>query len=369
MQTLSCTTGQPDHRYFIYIEKGITDLLYEREDVFGGYDHFVLITDKKVGKLHGGKVRRQLQSFNCPVTEITVEQGENSKRLENVQMIVDKMVHAGANRRSVIVALGGGVVGDLAGFCASIYMRGIDVIHLPTTLLAQVDSAIGGKTGVDLKSGKNLVGTFHQPKAVIVDPLLLETLPDDILADGMAEVIKYGCISSSKLFVRLLGYEYQEDLLEDMEDIIAKCIQIKINVVEKDEKEGGIRRILNFGHTIGHVIETYFNYEKYTHGEAVAIGMYQITKMSVREGITEQSSLENLKLVLDTYGLPTEMPEMSMDGIKEVLFRDKKMESDLLHLCVMPKIGKAEIVQMKRERAMALFQPEPDPVQETTPNA
>ncbi len=358
MQTLSCTTGQSEHRYFIYIEKGISDLLYEREDVFDGYDHFVVITDKKVGKLHGGKVRRQLQSFNIPVTEIIVEPGENSKKLENVQYIIERMIQVGATRRSAVVGLGGGVVGDLAGFCASIYMRGIDVIHLPTTLLAQVDASIGGKTGVDLDNGKNLVGTFHQPKAVIIDPLLLETLSDDILADGMAEVIKYGCISSSKLFVRLLGYEYQEDLLEDMEDIIAKCVQIKINVVEKDEKESGIRRILNFGHTIGHVIETYFNYEKYTHGEAVAIGMYHITKMSVREGITDQSALENLKLVLDTYGLPTDMPEMSAEGIKEVLFRDKKMESDILHLCVMPKIGKAEIVQMKREKAMALFQRE-----------
>ena len=172
----------------------------------------------------------------------------------------------------------------------------------------------------------------------------------------MGEFIKNGCISSAKLFVRLMGFEYQEDLLEDMEEIIAKCVQIKRNVVESDEKEKGLRRVLNFGHTIGHVIESYFEFKEYSHGEAVAIGMYQITKMSVREGITTPETLGNLQLILETYGLPYEMPEMDMNRVKEILYSDKKFENDVLNMCIITKIGKAEIVKIHKDQAIQLFQ-------------
>ena len=172
---------------------------------------------------------------------------------------------------------------------------------------------------------------------------------------NLSNFIKYGCISSSKLFLRLMSFQYQEDLLEDMEEIIAKCVTIKRNVVESDEKEAGIRRILNFGHTIGHVIESYFKFRRYTHGEAVAIGMYQITKMSTQEGITTPKALENLRFILETYGLPWELPEMETKKVVEILSKDKKFEGDILNVCIIPKIGKSEIVKIQKEQAIQLF--------------
>jgi 3-dehydroquinate synthase len=354
MKKLTCTTGETQS-YDIYIERGIRNRLHEMDPLFGAYRNIAIITDKNVGKHYLGMVKKQLKTYGGTVYSIVIDPGEGSKNLTTVDSIYADLVSYGITRADIIVALGGGVVGDIAGFCAATYLRGIDYVQIPTSLLAQVDSSVGGKTGVDLPSGKNLVGAFKQPKCVIIDPVFLETLDDRFLMDGMAEVIKYGCISSSKLFVRLLGYQYQEDLLEDMEDIVAKCVQIKRNVVESDEKEHGPRRILNFGHTIGHVIETYFGYETYTHGEAVAIGMYNITKMSVREKITEPDALENLAVIFDTYGLPYEMPEMDPERIKQIVATDKKMDGDVLNVCVMPKIGKAEIVKIHKENAIQLF--------------
>ncbi len=354
MKKLTCTTAE-HHEYDIYIEKGLKDRLHEMDALFGHYRNIVIITDKNVGKHYLGTVKKQLKSFGGDVYSIVMEPGEVNKTLATVENVYYDLVKYGITRSDVIVALGGGVVGDIAGFCAATYLRGIDYVQIPTSLLAQVDSSVGGKTGVDLSSGKNLVGAFNQPTCVIIDPLFLETLSDHFLMDGMGEVIKYGCISSGKLFVRLLGYQYQEDLLEDMEDIVAKCVQIKRNVVESDEKEKGMRRILNFGHTIGHVIETYFGYGTYSHGEAIAIGMYNITRMTVREKITDPESLENLAVIFDTYGLPYEMPAMEADKVKAILATDKKLEGDILNLCVMPKIGTAEIVKLHKDKAIQLF--------------
>ncbi|MDD4692055.1 MAG: 3-dehydroquinate synthase [Eubacterium aggregans] len=354
MKKLTCTTGE-EHQYDIFIERGIKDRLHEMDGLFGKYRNIVIITDKNVGKHYLGLVKKQMKSFGGNVYSIVMEPGEGNKNLAAVEGIYNELVAYSVTRSDLIVALGGGVVGDIAGFAAATYLRGIDYVQMPTSLLAQVDSSVGGKTGVDLPSGKNLVGAFKQPQCVIIDPLFLETLDDHFLMDGMAEVIKYGCISSGKLFVRLLGYQYQEDLLEDMEDIVAKCVQIKRNVVEHDEKETGLRRILNFGHTIGHVIETYFGYGSYSHGEAVAIGMYNITRMTVREGITDPEALENLAVIFDTYGLPYEMPEMDLDRVRQILDTDKKMDGDVLNLCVMPKIGKAEIVKIHKSKAIQLF--------------
>lgn len=355
MKELTCTT-ENKHQYKIMIGNGLKEHLYEMDEVFGSYRSIVIISDKNVAKLYLSNVRKQLRSLGTEVYTIVIPAGEESKNLAQVEEIYYKLMDIGITRSDAIVALGGGVVGDLAGFCAATYMRGIDFVQIPTSLLAQVDSSVGGKVGVDLGFGKNLVGAFHQPKAVIIDPEFLDTLDDHYLTDGMGEVIKYGCISSAKLFVRLMGFEYQEDLLEDMEEIIAKCVQIKRNVVESDEKEKGLRRVLNFGHTIGHVIESYFEFKEYSHGEAVAIGMYQITKMSVREGITAPETLGNLQLILETYGLPYEMPEMDMNRVKEILYSDKKFENDVLNMCIITKIGKAEIVKIHKDQAIQLFQ-------------
>lgn len=355
MRKINCTTEEKRETP-IFIERGLKDHFFEMDEFFSKYRNLVIITDKNVGKHYMGLIKKQLKTFGGTVFGIVIDPGEPSKNLSTVEKIYYDLSKHGVTRADAIVALGGGVVGDIAGFAAATYMRGIDYFQIPTSLIAQVDSSVGGKTGVDLDTGKNLVGAFYPPKAVFVDPDFLNTLDDHFVMDGMAEVIKYGCISSSKLFVRLMGYQYQEDLLDDMEDIVTKCLQIKRNVVEEDEKEAGVRRILNFGHTIGHVIETYFGFGKYTHGEGVAIGMYNMTKMSVAEGITQKEDLENLGQILDLYGLPKEMPEMDMHKVQQILMNDKKLEGDILNICVIPRIGTAEIVRVYKDKAIQLFE-------------
>lgn len=355
MKELTCTT-QNRHQYKIMIENGLKDRISQMGEIFGNYQKVMIVSDSNVARHYLRGIKKQMRVLGCQVYSVVIPAGEASKNLNQVEKIYHQLMDNGFTRGDGMIALGGGVVGDLTGFVAATYMRGIDFVQIPTSLLAQVDSSVGGKVGVDLGYGKNLVGAFYQPKAVIIDPTYLETLPDEFLADGMGEVIKYGCISSAKLFVRLMGYEYQEDLLEDMEEIVAKCVQIKRNVVESDERETGVRRVLNFGHTIGHVIESYFKFQEYSHGQAVAIGMYQITKMSIREGITVPETLDNLQMILETYGLPYEMPQMDLNRVRDILYSDKKFDKDILNICVIPKIGKSEIVKLHKDQAIQLFQ-------------
>ncbi len=354
MKEIVCTI-ENNHQYNIIIQNGLLDQIGKLANLFDKYKNVVIITDKNVAKYYLTKVKKQLRKLGLDVYAIIITPGEISKSLAETEEIYYKLQDIGVTRTDLIIALGGGVVGDLAGFVAATYLRGIDFIQMPTSLLAMVDSSVGGKVGVDLGFSKNIIGSFYQPKLVLTDPKCLETLPDKYLTDGMGEVIKYGCISSSKLFLRLMSFQYQEDLLEDMEEIIAKCVTIKRNVVEADEKESGIRRILNFGHTIGHVVESYFKFKRFTHGEAVAIGMYQITKMSTQEGITTSKALENLRYILETYGLPWELPEMDKNKVIEILSKDKKFEGDTLNVCVIPKIGQAEIVKIQKDQAIQLF--------------
>ena len=355
MKKLTCTTAN-SHCYDILIQRGLKEELHTMDSIFAKYRSLVIITDKTVGKHYLNGIKKQLKAFGGKVFSIVLEPGEVAKDLDTVYDIYQELLYNKITRQDALIALGGGVVGDVTGYVAATYLRGMDYIQIPTTLTAQVDSSVGGKTGVNLPQGKNLIGAFKQPEAVIIDPVFLETLPDEILMDGMAEVIKYGCISSGKLFVKLMSYQYQEDLLDDMESIVAKCVQIKRNIVEADEEDQNIRRVLNFGHTIGHVIEAYFDYETYTHGEAIAIGMYHMTKMTVREGLTEPSTLENLSVMFDTYGLPYEMPVMEPERVREILMNDKKANGENLDVCVIPQIGKAEIVQMRRDKAILLFE-------------
>ncbi|WP_414733515.1 3-dehydroquinate synthase [Acetobacterium carbinolicum] len=354
MKELICKTENM-HQYPIIIEKGIKGRLAQMKALFSQYHKVVIITDKNVAKEYLSDVERQVRQAGPKVYSIVIPPGEASKSLSQTAEIYDELVKCNITRSDAILTLGGGVVGDLGGFCAATYLRGIDLIQVPTSLLAQVDSSVGGKVGIDLDYGKNLVGAFHQPKAVIIDPLFLETLEDHYMIDGMAEVIKYGCISSAPLFVKLMGYAYYEDLVEDMEEIIAKCCQIKRDVVQTDEHEQGLRRILNFGHTIGHVVESYFKFKKYSHGEAVAIGMAQITKKTVAEGISQKDTYTNIIEILENYGLPTELPKMPLDKVQEILFTDKKFENDSLYICALEKIGKAQIVKIQKPQAIELF--------------
>ncbi|KNZ41419.1 3-dehydroquinate synthase [Acetobacterium bakii] len=354
MKELICTTSNT-HQYPIMIEKGLKSRLSQMKALFSQYHKVMIITDKNVAKEYLTEVERQVRMSGPKVYNIVVPPGEKSKCLDQASSIYNELVKCNITRSDAILTLGGGVVGDLGGFCAATYLRGIDLIQLPTSLLAQVDSSVGGKVGIDLDYGKNLVGAFHQPKAVIIDPLFLETLEDHYMIDGMAEVIKYGCISSANLFVKLMGYTYHEDLIEDIEEIIARCCQIKRDIVEEDEHEHGIRRTLNFGHTIGHVVETFYKFKKYSHGEAVAIGMAQITKKTVAEGISQADTYRNIVEILNAYGLPSKLPNMPLDKVQEILFTDKKFENEALHICALEKIGKAEIVKIQKQQAIELF--------------
>ncbi len=354
MKELICSTKN-SHQYPIMIEKGLKNRISQMRSLFGPYQKVVIITDKNVAKEYLSQIERQIRQAGPKVYNIVVPAGEQSKSPGQVLSIYDELIKCNITRKDAIVTLGGGVVGDLGGYCAATYLRGIDFIQIPTSLLAQVDSSVGGKVGIDLDQGKNLVGAFHQPEAVIIDPLFLETLDDGYLIDGMGEVIKYGCIKSSNLFIKLLGYEFHEDLMEDIEDIISKCCQIKRDVVEADEHEQGLRRILNFGHTVGHVVETFFKYKKFSHGQAVAIGMVQITQKTEADGITQAGTTQSVIALLENFGLPTKLPKMPLKRVQEILFTDKKFESDALHICALEKIGKPVLVKIQKEKAIELF--------------
>ena len=244
----------------------------------------------------------------------------------------------------MILTLGGGVIGDLGGFIASTYLRGVAFIQVPTTLLAQVDSSVGGKVGVDLEKGKNLVGSFYHPKRVIIDPLVLNTLNDRVFNDGMSEVIKYGCIKDKEFFFNLLSYKDKEEVMKNIEYIIYNCCKIKKEVVENDEKDTGERMLLNFGHTIGHAIEQYYKYSRYTHGEAVAIGMYEITKISESLNESKEGTSKLIKDILIQYNLPYNL-DLKLEDIRETIALDKKNLNKKLNLIFISEIGKSKIVQ------------------------
>ncbi|EKY26424.1 putative 3-dehydroquinate synthase [Clostridium celatum DSM 1785] len=262
-------------------------------------------------------------------------------------MVYNELLDFNLTRSDLIITLGGGVIGDLGGFVASSYLRGIDFIQVPTSLL-EVDSSVGGKVAVDLERGKNLVGSFYHPKAVLIDPEVLNTLDNRFFIDGMAEVIKYGCIKDKMFFEFLYEMENNSDVIDNMERVIHKCCDIKRIVVESDEKDKGERMLLNFGHTLGHAIEQYYNYTKYTHGEAVAIGMYEITKISEAKGLTVKGTAERIKEILIKYNLPYKM-DVNIEEILDTINLDKKKLGKSLNLIILKEIGNSEIYKTTTE--------------------
>ena len=269
---------------------------------------------------------------------VTVPRGEGSKSFEQLERLLSAMLEASFTRGDCVVAVGGGVVGDLSGFAASCYMRGIDFYNIPTTLLAQVDSSVGGKTAVNFGGVKNIVGAFYQPKKVIIDPETLKTLERRQLMAGLAEAIKMAATSSAELFELI---ENSEDLDADLPEIIRRSLGIKSDVVEQDPKENGLRRILNFGHTVGHAVEG-FNKGKLLHGECVALGMPPMCSGEALERVTK---------VLKKYGLPTEI-EQSADELMPYLKHDKKMTANSVKVVLVDKIGKFRICDMKPEEIL-----------------
>ena len=286
-----------------------------------------------------------------PLPILEMADGEASKRMRAVEKLAGKMVRLGADRRSMVIALGGGVVGDVAGFVASIYMRGIPVIQVPTTLVAQVDSAIGGKTGVNLVSGKNLIGTFHQPLAVLADPDVLNTLPDREYRSGLFEAMKYGVIRNPRIFE--LMETHREGLLhrdgELLEQLIVECVKVKADVVSADERESGERRILNFGHTIGHALESATKYTRFLHGEAVGWGMVAAAVMGRGLGITDEDTAQRIIAMVLAYG---SLPVVDVNGkrILKLLESDKKTMGGVPHFILPTAIGKVEVVNTVSRR-------------------
>jgi 3-dehydroquinate synthase len=240
----------------------------------------------------------------------------------------------------LIVALGGGVIGDLVGFAAATYLRGVSFVQIPTSLLAQVDSSVGGKVAVDLPEGKNLVGAFYQPKLVLIYPELLRSLPKRYLVDGMGEVIKYGCIKDATLFEKLESIPSYDALFEHLPELIFRCVEIKRLIVQQDTYDTGERMLLNFGHTLAHAIETKYAYQRESHGEAVAIGMYQLTRYAQEQGLTRQGSAERLAQLLQHYELPISC-EIPLADLLPIMMRDKKNLNNHLHLVLLHQIGDA----------------------------
>ncbi len=303
-----------------------------------------VITDDHVEPLYAKSAIDSLESSGFKVTLVTIPAGEKSKNLQQVQKCYDQLAKARLERRSFVLALGGGVVGDLAGFVAATYLRGVDFVQVPTTLLSQVDSSVGGKVGVNLKSGKNLVGAFYQPRLVLCDLDSLQTLPSREFKAGLAEVIKYGIIDDARLFKRLES-EMDQILKQDpivLGSIIAKCCQIKAKVVGADEKESGLRAILNYGHTIGHAIEAITKYGTFLHGEAISIGQVAAGVISNALCGFPEKEMNRIHALFEKTGLPTGIKFSTAQRKKliEAMQLDKKVTAGEVKFVLASKIGK-----------------------------
>jgi 3-dehydroquinate synthase len=341
MKTL--TVNLKDNSYNILIDSDILDEIVRYLNTNYNDRKIAIITDANVEALYAKDFKELIEKNGFEAKIIKIKPGEESKTLDTLQEVYKDLSEFRLTRKDLIVALGGGVVGDLAGFAASTYLRGVDYIQIPTSLLAQVDSSIGGKVAVDLPFGKNLVGNFYHPKAVFIDTNVLKTLDNRFLHDGLAEVIKYGFIKDKSIIHELMSCKNDDELLLNIEGIIFKCCSIKKSVVESDEKDFGERMLLNFGHTLGHAIEKYFDYKKYTHGEAVAIGMAEITKKSEKLSITQEGTYELLVEVLKKYSLPYKSPEMKRDEVLGAIVLDKKSSGKEISLIILDKMGDAVI--------------------------
>lgn len=303
-------------------------------------EKIAIITDSNIGPLYASVLRESLEKEDLAVATLTFAAGEESKNLQTLEILYNGLAEAGLTRSDAVIALGGGVTGDMGGLAAATFLRGVAYIQIPTSLLATVDSSVGGKVAVDLPSGKNLVGAFYQPKAVYIDPDLLQTLPLRYLHDGLAEVIKYGCIRDRALFEMLEALQSEEDLLAQVDEIIEICCDIKARIVEHDEFDTGERMLLNFGHTLGHAVEKTFHFDKYSHGEGVGIGMALLTRQSEKLGLTERGTFDRISALLQRFQLPVDV-EMRQEDFLQAIALDKKKRGSRLTLIVLKRIGES----------------------------
>ena len=307
----------------------------------------VLVSDPTITRLHGDPVLRSLTQAGFDLAQAAVPEGEQAKRLDVASRLWDRLLDLGCDRTSTVVALGGGAVGDLAGFVAATYMRGMNFVQVPTTLLAQVDASIGGKTAIDHPRGKNLIGAFHQPRMVIVDPSTLTTLSEREFRSGLAEVIKHGIVLDAGYF-RDLEANVPALLARDLttlESVVAGSCRLKARVVERDEQEAELRWVLNYGHTVGHAIEAATGFQRWAHGEAVSLGIVAEARLAEHLGIGSASTTERQRALLDAVGLPVKGLAVDPAAVVEALSRDKKRRDGRVSFVLAPAIGSFRIVQ------------------------
>lgn len=349
------TVELPGRAYDILIGTGLLEQCGARIRAVTQAERLAVVTDSNVGSLYLKTVMESLLRAGFTAFSVTFPAGEASKNIRMLNNLYESFAEGGLTRGDGVVALGGGVTGDMAGFAAATMFRGVDFIQIPTTLLAQVDSSVGGKTAIDLPQGKNLVGTFYQPKLVLADTGCFATLPERVLCDGMAEVVKYGMIADAPFFDFLERLNGIQEAAAHWEQIVHTCCDIKRAVVAKDEHDTGRRGILNFGHTLGHAYEKAYHYETYTHGEAVAAGMVKMLELERRKGRPVAELQTRLIRVLKVFQLPTEIP-CTMEDYRAAVGLDKKAHGRRISVIEVERPGQAEIVPMEKETLYALLE-------------
>lgn len=340
-----------ENSYDIYIGRGVMENAATYiKSVYSG-KRIAVVSDSTVAPLYAGKLYRALTEAGYTVKNVSFPAGEKSKNLQTVELLYDALLNPtpfAVTRSDLIIALGGGVTGDMVGFAAATLLRGVPYVQIPTTLLSQVDSSVGGKVAVDLKQGKNLAGVFYQPKTVLIDPVTLETLPDRVFFDGMGEVIKYGYIADPVLYDIIDSCAGRDELMQHMEEIIYRSIDIKRGVVERDEKDTGERMVLNFGHTFGHGYEKLGNYETYMHGEAVCCGMEHALRLGEALEITPAGYAKRLRAMLDRFGLPYAPQGIDRTQLYAALAHDKKGTGDDITVIFITELGKYVMKKMPK---------------------
>ncbi|MEB2283467.1 MAG: 3-dehydroquinate synthase [Polyangiaceae bacterium UTPRO1] len=338
-----------DRAYPIYVGAGCLEDLGPRLAQTGGEKRMAVVTNSTVASLYLEPVTRTLTGAGFDPAVVQIPDGEEHKNLAWLAFVYDRLIDAGVDRGGSVVALGGGVVGDLAGFAAATYLRGIDLVQVPTTLLAQIDSSIGGKTGVNHPAGKNLLGAFKQPRFVLADVECLRTLPRREYVAGLAEVVKTGAILDAELFA-LLEAELPDILRQERDllvRVVRRCCQLKALVVAEDETEGGYRAILNFGHTLGHAIESLTDYTTFLHGEAVAIGMVAAARVSQQLGFCDATTVRRLSTLVDRCGLPTEVPsDLEREALALAMRTDKKALGGSIKFVCLEGIGRTRFERL-----------------------
>ena len=349
---ISAKIDLKDNAYEVIVSKGILNDCGNYISNLKIGNKCAIISDSNVAPLYASKVSESLTNNNIKSELIVVDAGEISKSLESVEKICRKMIKTGHDRHVFVIALGGGVIGDLAGLVASVFYRGVPFIQIPTTIVSQVDSAVGGKTGVNTPEGKNLIGSFYHPKIVITDTLTLSSLPEREFNEGFAEVIKHAAIRDKSMFEDIMSVEGYENL----DELILRNVEIKARIVEQDEKElSGLRAHLNYGHTIGHAIETAGGYGKFLHGEAISLGLIAANKISSQKSNLLDSENEIIIKALKKFNLPTQLDDsVSTHSLIDIMKSDKKFKNGKIRFVILNKLGEAELSEDVSEDDISL---------------